>query len=96
MAGIVESWPCAGNANRSPNNLLGDGVDVNDLPFTTTFPYLASPHQGYGITTALDPEGARVRWVREVRWVRVGRVRCEGALGAGVDLVAQGFSPPSG
>jgi len=25
---------------------IGDGVDSNDLPFTTTFPYLASPHSG--------------------------------------------------
>ncbi len=25
---------------------LGDGVDGNDLPFTNTFPYLASPHSG--------------------------------------------------
>lgn len=38
---------CAGNANRSPNNLLGDGVDKNEMPFLTTFPYVALPHQGY-------------------------------------------------
>jgi len=25
---------------------ISDGVDANDLPFTTTFPYLASPHSG--------------------------------------------------
>ncbi len=25
---------------------IGDGVDANDLPFTTSFPYLASPHSG--------------------------------------------------
>jgi hypothetical protein len=25
---------------------IGDGVDANDLPFTTTFPYLASPWSG--------------------------------------------------
>ena len=36
-----------GLPNRSPNNLLGDGVDTNDKPFLTAFPYLASPHQGY-------------------------------------------------
>jgi hypothetical protein len=29
--------------NGSP---IGDGVNGNDLPFTTTFPYLASPHSG--------------------------------------------------
>jgi hypothetical protein len=38
---------CGGRANRSPNNLLGDGVDVNDRPFHVTFPYVGEPHQGY-------------------------------------------------
>jgi hypothetical protein len=37
----------APNANRTPNNLLGDGVDTNDKSFMTTFPYVAAPHQGY-------------------------------------------------
>jgi hypothetical protein len=36
-----------GLPNRSPNNLLGDGVDANDFPFRVDFPYLPSPHQGY-------------------------------------------------
>jgi hypothetical protein len=45
---LIESFGfCAGNANRTPNNLLGDGVDANDKPFLTAFPYVASPHQGY-------------------------------------------------
>lgn len=45
---IVESLgQCAGNANRTPNNQLGDGVDENDRPFHTTFPYVPEPHQGY-------------------------------------------------
>jgi Domain of unknown function (DUF4331) len=45
---IVESFGfCGGNANRTPNNLLGDGVDTNDKPFMAQFPYLATPHQGY-------------------------------------------------
>ena len=45
---LVESFGfCGGNANRSPNNLLGDGVDTNDRPFLAQFPYLATPHQGY-------------------------------------------------
>jgi hypothetical protein len=45
---IVESFGfCGGNANRTPNNLLGDGVDQNELTFLTTFPYVAQPHQGY-------------------------------------------------
>jgi Domain of unknown function (DUF4331) len=45
---LIQSFGfCAGNANRTPNNLLGDGVDANDRPFTTSFPYLAIPHQGY-------------------------------------------------
>ena len=45
---IIESFGfCAGNGNRTPNNLLGDGVDQNELTFLTTFPYVAQPHQGY-------------------------------------------------
>jgi len=36
-----------GLCNLAPNNVLGDGVDANDKAFSTTFPYLASPHQGY-------------------------------------------------
>jgi hypothetical protein len=45
---IIESFGfCGGNANRTPNNLLGDGVDHNEKSFRTTFPYVASPHQGY-------------------------------------------------
>jgi Domain of unknown function (DUF4331) len=45
---IVEGFGfCGGNANRTPNNLLGDGVDANEKPFLTMFPYVATPHQGY-------------------------------------------------
>jgi hypothetical protein len=38
-----------GLPNLSPNNTLGDGVDANDVSFTGTFPYVASPHQGYEV-----------------------------------------------
>ena len=36
--------------NKSPNNLVGDGVDKNDKPFFTEFPYLATPFAGYDST----------------------------------------------
>jgi hypothetical protein len=36
-----------GLPNRSPNNLLGDGVDKNDVPCLSSFPYVGTPHQGY-------------------------------------------------
>ena len=36
-----------GLCNLPGNNTLGDGVDANEKTFSTTFPYLASPHQGY-------------------------------------------------
>ena len=32
--------------NRSPNNTLGDGVNRNDMPYLTVFPYLGIPHAG--------------------------------------------------
>ncbi len=39
-----------GLPNKTPNNLLGDGVDTNDVtPFSHTFPYVLSPHQGYEV-----------------------------------------------
>jgi hypothetical protein len=38
-----------GLPDKSPNNLLGDGVDANDKAFLTQFPYVASPHQGYEV-----------------------------------------------
>jgi hypothetical protein len=38
-----------GLPDRTPNDLLGDGVDANDKPFLTTFPYVPSPHQGYQV-----------------------------------------------
>jgi hypothetical protein len=36
-----------GVPNLSPNNLIGDGVDVNDVDFLSAFPYIALPNQGY-------------------------------------------------
>jgi len=48
VAPIIEGLgQCDGNANRAPNNQLGDGVDANDRPFHTEFPYVPEPHQGY-------------------------------------------------
>jgi hypothetical protein len=38
-----------GLPNLSPNNTLGDGVDANDVPLLSTFPYVATPHQGYDV-----------------------------------------------
>jgi hypothetical protein len=38
-----------GLPNKTPNNLLGDGVDSNDAAFSSTFPYVAAPHQGYEV-----------------------------------------------
>ncbi len=32
--------------NVAPNNLLSDGVDVNDQPFLSVFPFIAVPSQG--------------------------------------------------
>ena len=39
-----------GLPNKSPNNIVGDGVDKNDKPFFTAFPYLATPFAGYDST----------------------------------------------
>ena len=36
--------------NKAPNNALTDGVDANDQPFLSTFPYVALPNQGFDHT----------------------------------------------
>jgi hypothetical protein len=38
-----------GLPDKTPNDALGDGVDSNDVSFSGTFPYVASPHQGYEV-----------------------------------------------
>ncbi|TMM02382.1 MAG: DUF4331 domain-containing protein [Actinobacteria bacterium] len=38
-----------GLQDKTPNDLLGDGVDSNDVSFSGTFPYVAAPHQGYEV-----------------------------------------------
>ncbi|MGI8989285.1 MAG: DUF4331 family protein, partial [Bryobacteraceae bacterium] len=40
--------------NRPPNNLLGDGVNVNDTPQFETFPYVWFAHDGRN-SRHLDP-----------------------------------------
>ncbi|MEJ7578262.1 MAG: DUF4331 domain-containing protein [Pyrinomonadaceae bacterium] len=42
--------------NIAPNNILGDGVNENDRPFLTRFPYLATPYSGYDSPTT-PPQG---------------------------------------
>jgi Domain of unknown function (DUF4331) len=47
LRALAGGTPFTADFNRAPNNALTDGVDANDLPFLASFPYLASPHQGY-------------------------------------------------
>jgi hypothetical protein len=46
LAGVL------GGNNVAPNNQLGDGVNQNDVPFMTVFPYLATPRSGYDSPTS--------------------------------------------
>ncbi len=39
-----------GFPDLTPNDLIGDGVNANDKTLNSTFPYLATPHQGYSHT----------------------------------------------
>ncbi len=47
LRALAGATPFTPAFNRSPNNALGDGVNANDLPFLSAFPYVATPHQGY-------------------------------------------------
>ncbi|MGH8984885.1 MAG: DUF4331 domain-containing protein [Acidimicrobiia bacterium] len=48
LRALAGGTPFTPDFDRVPNNALTDGVDANDLPFLASFPYLSSPHQGYG------------------------------------------------
>src|SRR2546430_15649130 len=45
LRALAGATPFTAQFNKSPNNLLGDGVDANDKPFLSTFPYEATPWQ---------------------------------------------------
>lgn len=41
--------------NKAPNNIVGDGVSQNEVPFLNRFPYLATPYQGNQPATSNFP-----------------------------------------
>jgi hypothetical protein len=47
LRALAGATPFTPTFNKGPNNSLGDGVNANDKPFLTAFPYVATPHQGY-------------------------------------------------
>jgi len=46
LRAIAGGTPFTPATNISPNNMLGDGVANNDVPFLTRFPYLGTPQSG--------------------------------------------------
>ncbi len=47
LRAVAGGTPFTPAFNKFPNNALTDGVDSNDRPFLTTFPYVAPPFAGY-------------------------------------------------
>jgi hypothetical protein len=43
LQALAGGTPLTPDFNKAPNNELGDGVDMNDVPFRNSFPYLADP-----------------------------------------------------
>ena len=50
LRALAGATPFTAQFNKSPNNILGDGVDANDKPFLPAFPYEATPWEGYNHT----------------------------------------------
>ncbi len=55
LRALVEGYGPTLNAvlgvpNRTPNNVLGDGVDQNDTSFLSSFPYVGTAKSGYSHT----------------------------------------------
>lgn len=46
LRAVAGGTPFTPATNIAPNNLLGDGVANNDVPFLTRFPYLGTPQSG--------------------------------------------------
>jgi Domain of unknown function (DUF4331) len=44
---VAGATPFTPAFNISPNNILGDFVDGNDVPYLNVFPYLGLPHDGF-------------------------------------------------
>ncbi len=47
LQAVAGGTPFTPAQNKAPNNQLGDGVNQNDKLFLTSFPYVASPNQGF-------------------------------------------------
>jgi hypothetical protein len=44
---LAGATPLTPTFNVSPNNILGDFVNNNDVPYLNVFPYLGLPHDGF-------------------------------------------------
>ena len=62
--GAVPERRCSACPNKSPNNLLGDGVDANDKPFLTHVPVrrVAAPGLRGAITARRDSQDGGGAW----------------------------------
>jgi hypothetical protein len=49
LRAVAGGTPFTPDFNVAPNNALSDGANQNDRPYLTSFPYLATPHQGYDL-----------------------------------------------
>jgi len=50
LQAVAGGTPFTPATNIAPNNQLGDGVNVNDVPFLTSFPYVGLPTGGFDHT----------------------------------------------
>ncbi len=53
---VAGNTPLTPEFQREPNSLLGDGVDFNDKPLLTSFPYIPHPHSGYDYTPPVSSD----------------------------------------
>ncbi|HEY3174816.1 MAG TPA: DUF4331 domain-containing protein [Candidatus Polarisedimenticolia bacterium] len=54
VGGVLAADKNGVSLDRFPNNRLGDGVNVNDIPYLTSFPYVGYAHDGVN-RRHLDP-----------------------------------------
>src|SRR5262249_46889607 len=55
---VAGATPFTPAFNVPPNNQLGDGIDFNDKPLLSEFPYVAPPHNPFSHTHHTTQQGS--------------------------------------
>jgi Domain of unknown function (DUF4331) len=91
VAGVLVGAPY----NGAPNNQLGDGIDVNDVPFLPYFPYVALPHDPLSARGHNEQHGNSAASVGGSLGDRLGELTGAATQGGGATEAKLAFAGPN-